>query len=384
MSHSINTISWLNSNDTTPDTIKELCSLNNLKVFSVTSEMFILNYEQVEFKKTSNIKKGHPINTECRNLVVHYKDNKWIEVAHSFHRFLNFNDNKDNDKFFIEQMNSGNIVAIEKLDGSLILVVYLFNKWWIFTRGSNADTNPFVGMHKCQKNNITFGDKVRSLVNFDLLNKDTTYIFELCVPGSHITNYENEFLGLLQAHNTNNGDIITNNINMLKKVSEDIGIKIGNYFNPKSIKEVEDDIASKRKDFEGYVLWHPETNRRLKIKNKSYVILHHNVGKISYTDESILDLALSEDWSEIPNLLTTIKDKIIMFNEKIKDDINYLINFPDLGEKDRKTFALKIKQHPYKTILFNIYNKKDIDSTYIKELMRQNKEYKTEFIKKLI
>jgi hypothetical protein len=396
MAHAPNTIKWLVDNAASPNTIKQICTANNLKCFKVQDknlQMFILNYEQIEFQRESPIRKGHPVNTECRNLVVHFptfSSPQGVEVprvvAHSFHRFLNIGDNKENDEFFHTQMADGKIVAISKLDGSLILVFYCFDRWWVFTRGSDADANPFTGFGDFAKGTQhTFGSKVRSLVDFNGLDKDNTYVFELCAPGTHVTNYEREFLGLLQVHRTSNSQIITSSIQALQNEAQKIGVQVGEHFFPRSIDEVYTNIASKSKDFEGYVLWHPETNRRLKVKSESYIQIHQMVTKKVVTEADILDLALADenDTKElIHNMPQTIQERIKKFQEKINSDIGEFMTFDyELDNKDQKAFALKIKDHPLKNILFALRKRKEFDTEDVKTLMRTTTLYKQQFLK---
>ena len=147
-------------------------SKKNIKVARIESKnVWVLNYEQVESSK-DGFRKQHPINRQCRNLIV--RDQPWRIVSQSFRRFFNWGEDVEETKNMIEQMEKGKVTAREKFDGSLITVTHFDGQWNIFTRGAEADGNPFRGMGSsfgtAENDTSTFGSRVRQHVNMNELD----------------------------------------------------------------------------------------------------------------------------------------------------------------------------------------------------------------------
>jgi hypothetical protein len=333
--------------------------LSNIKVAEAKNMdgVYILNYMQIPADK-NGMTKYDPILCNCRNLVVRKRDSKWEMVSRSFRRFFNWGEDVEETKYMEKQMALGNVTAYEKFDGSLITVTFdkVTQKWCIFTRGSNADENPYNTIVLAQE--TTFGNKVRELIDLNDLDTEITYIFELCIPGAGVTIYSEPFLALLSA----NKDGVE--IDVIEDMVKDWKIKprFPEVFKCNNIKDVLNRIATKSNDFEGYVLCCKDGDdiRRVKVKSATYVAMHHTVTQ-DYTTKDLIKIVLTNETDEVISVLernpkytfviseiNEIKRKMIMLYENIES------KYETVKHLEGKEFALAVKDHPYKSVLFTL------------------------------
>ena len=136
------------------------------------------------FFSTRNSNTTH--DAECRSLIVRQTPEGWVILAHSFLRFFNDGESKEDDRTISD--NIEHCIIQEKKDGSLITVANIDDKWRVFTRGTDADTNPFRvyfgGRDTFDKvdekvGKLTFGSKVRKYLDLAKLNRVYTYNLQL-------------------------------------------------------------------------------------------------------------------------------------------------------------------------------------------------------------
>lgn len=355
-----NVIAFLNECETTgKDAMSQLAS-NNIKVNAVESRnLWILNYEQVE-TNPQGFKKTHPVIRECRNLVVRNKP--WRVLSHSFTRFFNFKEDVDETVAMLKAIADGRVVAHEKFDGSLITVAYFDDQWNIFTRGAMADTNPFRGL-VFDTELSTFGSRVRKYVNLDNLDKSVTYVFELCTPYAHVTRYDREFVALLAANRDGKELDITN---MLPNMPHP------ETFDVKSMDDLYARLAAKPADYEGYVLSYIDDGivHRMKVKQASYVALHHMVSN-HYNFNDLVLVVLTGEIAEVTayipqytKILMAIKEEV----ERICDTLHeFWIIHKDMSRKD---FAKAVGKRDFSWLLFDLIGGKGLS---VRELMYNQK-----------
>ena len=337
---------------------------NNIDVkYILDKSVYILNYQQIETNKDSPYKKHHPVIRECRNLIVRkLPDNTWCIMSKSFERFFNYLEHKEETEIFIKAMENKEVIAKEKLDGSLIQVTYFDDKWHIFTRGSDADENLFRGLEIPTSLNETFGDRVRKyIVDFNLLNKDLIYIFELCTPLLHVTNYEKEKLALLA---------ILDRKENYKELDHYIQVSIAKVYNwhvpevfyPSSIEQVYYEISKKPKDFEGYVLCY--NTLRMKVKSESYITLHH-LGKTSSTNcntlESLIKICVEGEIDETCSVLKKYTEQLKQIQTELYKQYDIIEKFYEENKNlSSKDYGLKVQElnSKFAWILFNLKNNK--------------------------
>lgn len=278
---------------------KGIVGLTNIKIHDVElgrtrqnepydeKKIYILNYEKI--LDPAGLKDRDPVLCQCRNTIV--RNNKIL--ASSFVRFLNLSEEPEKLPEWEKILASGECLAYEKFDGSLITVTYFDDKWWTFTRGSLADNNVF-GSHKgVKESNDTYGSRVRKLLDFSQLDTSITYVFELCDPLAYITKYDDIFLGIIAA-NKRGHEIDIRTLVLPKHIRYPEMIK------PNSIKELDQILSKKKIDFEGYVLTYQKDNKifRAKYKTKIYLQLHKDHGSLS-SPACLIERVLQGDAGEI-------------------------------------------------------------------------------------
>jgi hypothetical protein len=219
----------------------------------------ILNYHQID----SDHLKYEDIVREARGLVLNKTD--WSLVARSFPRFFNLGECKQvQDKFQWEQS-----IAMEKVDGSLILIYYWNGSWRINTRGGFGDNpindSPFTFAQLVEG---TLPDGWRS--SFD---PTITYVGELCSLYNKVVKHYasptfyllTTFIGEMELTHSATNDI-----------AKEAGLQIPEEHLFEDVCDVQaflTEKASKDPTYEGVVL-RDKNNRRLKAKSSSYVHLH--------------------------------------------------------------------------------------------------------------
>ena len=304
-------------------------------------------------------------------------------MSRSFRRFFNWTEDISATEEFKKQIASRHVVAHEKFDGSLITVVYFDDAWHIFTRGSDADTNPYRGMqtvnaslaagkskevlHTSEKPE-TFGSRVRSLLNLQTLHKNITYVFELCSTTANVTKYDSTFLALLSA-NIDGIEIYGSDLELLHKSLPKTVLRPETLY-PTDVEDLYTHLKTKSPDFEGYVLSYAssedgKTIHRMKLKQESYVILHHSRSKQITIVDAIRIIAtneVDEVLSYMPEYKTTFDD----IKAKLTKISMYIDAFIAVNRHlSRRDFAVAIpKDAELKWLYFDLYQGKYLHATH--------------------
>lgn len=283
--------------------------LNNYGIRSTINEAdgrVILNYCQIESNKQEEIAK------ECRGLILDRYDN-WNIVARSFNRFFNVGE-KETD---VKNFNWENCTCQIKNDGSLLILSYYQGKWHCTTRGSFGKSN-VNGTEITWKQLFKLSMGNNGLTYTDL-NKEYTYIFELCSRYNKVVrDYPFPTLYLITIFEKERELSI-------QEVKSHCNSKF-NLTEEKRFNNIDDVIQFVKSNslndptFEGFVL-RDINNLRIKVKSPKYVELHklHNNGNLSSPKsliKIILDGEIDEVKSYFPELSTKIKDMEIIINEE--------------------------------------------------------------------
>lgn len=209
---------------------------------------------------------------EARGLIL--EEGTWKVVRMAFKKFFNLGES------FAAKIDWDSAVASEKLDGSLISFYWYNGEWRVATNGCiDAEDAPCDGAFKTYKDLIN-----RALednpINFNSLNKNITYTFELCTPhNQQVIEYKDFKLYFLLARNN-------------RTLEECIDFKVAwlNGFEmPKqypikgNMEDFKKFVETLGEDKEGIVVKDSGFNR-VKIKTETYFQLHHwlnngNVGR---------------------------------------------------------------------------------------------------------
>lgn len=289
------------------------------------------------------------VTIQCRGLVTNSKGDI---VARPFKKFFNYEEHVP------EDIPNENYVVYEKMDGSLGILFNYEDEWILSTRGSFTSTQAIKGRELLEK------------YNYNRLDKDYTYLFEIIYPENRIVcHYDFEDLVLLgmvhtstsdevDIHNDNNEDI------RLKNLIKNINLNIVTVYKTwgEGYDLLKEEIS---KDKEGYVIRF-KNGFRMKIKGEEYKRLHRILTNISNRDiweylkeekpfDEILDKVPDEFYNWVKE---TARDLTIRF-ENINKDYTEIYDNLKSQNLDRKEFALKAKHYRHSNILFNMLDEKD-------------------------
>lgn len=317
----------------------------------------MFNYDQIESAKHLEICK------EARGLILD-KNNNWDIVSLGFRRFFNAGESEADNIDFTKSY------ALEKVDGSMILCYFYKNAWRYSTRGS-IDASGSVGDFP-----FTFAELIKKAVPEKMLEylwkeqnslSDITFIFELTSPYNRVvTPYNQTQLYLIGARNKDWGHDY--NYETLLKVSKFLGVKIPKRLDLRSLEEIAAAANSLRPYEEGFVVVYEREemwpNLRVKVKNISYVALHH-IKSANSSKNLVAIIQKGEKDEVIANLpefkeLLEIIEKEYLYllgylNSSYIDCLRGIENIEDLKEK-KKQFALKAKNYKCNNYLFNKFN----------------------------
>lgn len=177
--------------------ILELCAQYAIKV-NQWEDLYVLNYCQIDSPKT------HDITKECRSLVVTQKNDKWVVVSRSFDRFFNYGEAGT------EQYKIEDLIAYEKLDGSLIGLFYWNGEWLFRTRSMIMPETSVNGFDTTWLELFN-----QAIINTGILEKlgyfdiGNTYIFELTSPVNRVvTRYTEPKVTLLATRENKTGNYV--------------------------------------------------------------------------------------------------------------------------------------------------------------------------------
>lgn len=257
----------------------------------------ILDYDQIESPKT------HPIVIECRSLILAYPE--FDVVSRKFDRFFNYGEAPD----LYADFSFDDAVVMEKADGSLIGVYHnpKTTRWEISTRGmAKAEGEHLFGGTWRQKVQEAFGFKDEA--DFQKRCDDTfwrsfTYIFEYCSPENRIVTKYDEAHMVLTGVRCNitgeEGDASIISSPYLGAIFGDLRVRAPKIYSAENMDELIEYANSLPDLEEGFVVRCQLTNKRVKIKSKTYLVAHKLRGNEAVpTRKNVLTLVLEGEVSE--------------------------------------------------------------------------------------
>lgn len=220
-----------------------------------TLDLKIINYtEKAQFDNEWN-----NVTAQCRGLIVNFEGEV---IARPFDKFLNYGQHQSGKVEWYENTNHDyklmdeRVIATDKMDGSLGILWSYKGEQGIATRGSFTSE---------QAIHATELWKTR----YDLsMSSDWTYLFEIVYPDNRIVlDYDDlDDLILLGARN-----IETGSVQLPEDITEWRGPKTQT-FPYKTLREALE--APQRPNAEGMVLYFPDQDYRIKLKQDDYIALH--------------------------------------------------------------------------------------------------------------
>ena len=294
-------------------------------------------------------RKWDEITRMCRGLIVNIETGEIL--ARPFEKFFNVQEHTD---VFNKEIPNEEPVITEKLDGSLGILYWLNDEPWITTRGSFVSDQA-----------LWATDWFRRNVDYSSLPKDITLLFEIIYKENRIVvNYNFEGLVYLAGIDTKTGRQVSykpenKNASVVKRI-ENTDIK--------TLAELDD------KEGEGFVIFYPKNNLRLKIKFPEYIRLHKILTCLSvkgvweYLKENGINADIRKIAEDAPDefyswIDTVANDLVIKYKEinvYCREEFSAIDDFADhTAGATRKWWAEYIVKTKYPSILFSILDEKD-------------------------
>lgn len=306
-------------------------------------DLWVFSYNQIE--SDSKL----PIVQESRGIILKLSrdpEDSVSIVCYPFKRFFNWGES--NAQATMLALNWETLYGLDKLDGSLIKLYYYNNKWNVATRnGITMQDAKFIAMW----------NSVRGRIDESKLNQAYTYMFELVGQDNKIVvNYpENDLYHLG-----------TRSLSTLEELEVDIGIKKPTLYKLSSIEQYKELVSKFSPTAQEGVVIVDDKYNRLKLKNETYIVLHHMLGTGLATDQLCLKLLLMGEKEEFllarPDLqdqMLKTEDLLDKFIQKIEDTHQKILQ--EVGNSsDKKAFALQVQQHkpPIPAIHYGLNTKK--------------------------
>lgn len=315
-------------------------------------DLILLSYNlNVAMEHDIKIDFTNPIVKECRGIILN--KNTFDVVCYPFSKFGNYTES------YADKIDWLSAKIQEKIDGSLMKLYYYNNKWnWSTSGMIDANDAPV-------SDNMTFYDLVKSAnnytdIDFDSLDKDNTYMFELVSPLKRI---------VVQYNQTTLYHIGTRNNKTGKELNVDIGIhkpKEYNYMSldecVKFVEEFDDDLLH-----EGFVVVDKDYHR-IKIKSTSYLAMHraidnHKVFTLKRAIE-IIRANCIERYKDFPieyEYLKKVEYDIVRMRKEIYEYLLYAINLFEENNREKKAFALALRDDKFKFLAFEAIKQENLD-----------------------
>lgn len=355
---------------------------------NATGDKYALNYDQILAKS------GNRVAEQCRGLVIrplHFKrireSKNWKDVvvgytevlAWPMNRFYNFGDAA----CAPVDWSDHDLRVYEKVDGTCIIAYWdaLHDRWHCGTRSVPEADLP-INVGNLEIGDMTFSQlflkaliatreetsgkpvdwEVDGIDKVVHLNKELTYVFELVSPWNQIVvQYEQPRVYLLAARNTVTG----------KEIPIE-SLRLQHVLRPKTwhIKDVATLScfvdAANPSQCEGAVVCDSQF-RRMKVKNKSYVLAHKSKDTVTSSVRNALECVILEKVDDIAPLVPANVQQTLFKMQaeyaKFCCDMDHAFNqLRDEANGNRKSFALKVQASGHwQAPFFNLWENRSVN-----------------------
>lgn len=283
-------------------------------------------------------------------------------ISPSLHKFFNYGENSEWSDLDIF---SGNVGATIKWDGSL-LIPFILDEEVKFRTKMDVGT-PLTDL----------AEEIAKKEGYDTWIKNMIYhnkypLFELISPNFEIVvHYPTDELMYLGHYDFNDGDVFDCATNF---ILENLSVTRKFMFDH-SIDNIEE-YLSKVENFEGFIFKDIETKKIYKMKADEYVALHKlkskedsNILSVKMVVEETIDdyIPKVKNNQEIYDRLLTIRELV---GNDFKTNFSECLNILEKDKNlDRKSFAIKYKEHKFFSFLINSYiGKREPNIDFFKEI----------------
>lgn len=333
-------------------------------------KLVVLNYDQIESPKFD------PIVRECRSLVLEY-DNGWHVISRSFDRFFNYGEEPVG-------WNIQDLVAYEKMDGSLISVFFYNGEWLYRTRKMLM---PVSNIHDSSLN-VTWNNFIEEALgekwldfceeNSRVLNHvfhSHTFIFEVVGPENRVVvRYPDRKAALLAIRHNSSGGYARRQVVLPDSVAKDYGWIVPREYTFATMSQCLESAKELRNLEEGYVLYGTDQAPAFKMKNPAYVAAHHLRGEGVLTPRRVMDLLIINEIDEYLSIFPEDMEKMMPYiyaYQLMWEDIEYVWGQSKHIE-DQKEFAKFVSDFNCMHMMFRLRQGQDAREVFDK-MTRQAK-----------
>ena len=287
---------------------------------------------------------GEPIVQLCRGVVI--DTDAMRVVARPFDKFFNYGE------FHAANLDYSSARFYEKLDGSL-MSLYEYNGTWHVASSGTPDASGNINNIEGMSFASIFWKGFHEKHGYKLPRADQTditFMFELMSPFNRVVvRHDDIKIKLIGARNRWTGEEY--DVNDFKDQFD-----VVKTFDVSTVDLAKAFFAEVSGDkFEGFVICDKEYNR-VKMKHPTYVVYHHT--RSSFSADSIVEITRSNEIEEFTSVFPETKLVFDDFQSKVDDAVVRITTLmAEHSSKDRKSFALSIKDDRLSAIMFSAYTK---------------------------
>lgn len=300
------------------------CTLAQLKKkhginFRIQDHKISLNYDMIEAHPAD------PVACQCRGAVLYHEHDNLDEntvvgetqvMCRTMDRFFNLGQPTAANIDF----TAPGVKFYEKHDGTMCALYYDFiaEKWCVATRSVPEANLPIDGFNTYTFRTLfehavhdTTGMYITEWIKAENLQKDRTYVFELCTPMNRIViKHEQYKLVLLAIRNTDTGHEYE--IDCLKHVPS------CEHYNLSSLVEMVEFVQNRDPEMHEGIVVRDAQFRRVKVKNPGYLALSRIKDAAVSSPRALLELCLLGTLDDVVPLLP---DYIVSTAEEIREKL---------------------------------------------------------------
>lgn len=325
--------------------------------------LFVFSYNQIKSDFKLQIVR------ESRGTILYQNksDNSYGIMCRPFTKFFNLGEAN------AVKLDPRTTKFVSKEDGSL-LKIYFDSILKEFTVASNNTIVIFDDSNINNNNSDSMYQKleqVKHMLDFSKLDKEYTYLFELVGPTFGIVKYNDYDLYHLATIHTQDGHEISCN---LDNVKQPIYVDLNSLEDAKNYVNLFSGIK-----LEG-VIAVDDDHKRVKIKNASYVTLHHSLGSQLPPEKLCFECFKTNEIDELLATRSDLKkymDELIKKFEKIKTIIEEEQKILEpLKSSNKKEYALAVKElkSKFNSLHFNSFEN-TLNSFNVVDYIRENISY---------
>ena len=256
----------------------------------------------VMFQYTQAMSQPCEIVNESRGLILDEADDFKV-IRYGFYRFYNYGEPGCADIDF------NSVKITEKIDGSLVMLYYYNGMWHWSTRGCFDAKDAAVNNTEKTFQDIIDAALKNTTIDYDKLDTDVTYIFELVSPESRVViYYPTAEIYYLAARNNKT----------LQEISAFVGCKQPEEYLASTYEQIEKLVNEKSgAKFEGVVVC-DKYGHRAKIKNMLWLKLHHMANNGVMTEENYLNLYFTGEHDEFLTYFPEFREKFEYYVNKFE------------------------------------------------------------------